>query len=734
MQNGTVLYIVYSVLSILTSSVLAFMFWKRRNVVGALAMALLLFCAADWSFFSFVSALCTSDQSKIFWDNLTFFGVFFIPVLWFIFSLQYTRSEKLLKRKHYYLLFILPVFNLIMLSSNNLHHLFIISRSIDLLPESNLSLISYKFGPVFWIHISYAYTMIMFGIILLVRRLIHTIKIYRNQALLMITAVLFPMIGDIIYLLGLGPFNNLYTGTFSFTIGGILLFIGMFRYRALDLIPIAREAVIEAMDDLVLVLDIQNRIIDINTAARAILGKRYKEIIGKPYDSVIKDIILPHEENGYEHKHNKEIVLSLDGQKKYYKVKVSSIYNKNHVTIGSFIVLMDITDLHETMENLENSRQLAEAASKAKSDFLATMSHEIRTPLNGVIGMSELLNSAKLTKQERENLIALQDSADSLLNIINEILDFSKIEAGKMEIDDTSFNFRGLITSIIKTFEYSRKTELIRLSCTIDESVPSTLIGDYVKLRQILNNLLSNAFKFTEKGEIKLEIASVESSEDELRLRFSVSDTGIGISKDKINSLFESFHQLDSSTTRKYGGTGLGLSIVKKLVVLMGGTIRVESDIDKGSCFIFEIPFKIQEASPDTEVAAAASLENNVQNLKVLVAEDSKVNQMLITQFLAKKNWEAVIAKNGREVLDILESDTFDLILMDIQMPEMDGYEATKAIREKEMASGIHIPIIALTANATEHDRNKCLEYGMDDFLSKPIKQQSLYETILKHV
>jgi CheY-like chemotaxis protein len=346
--------------------------------------------------------------------------------------------------------------------------------------------------------------------------------------------------------------------------------------------------------------------------------------------------------------------------------------------------------------------------------------------------MSELLGSANLTQQEIENLNALQDSADSLLNIINEILDFSKIEAGKMEIDNTSFNFRSLITSIVKTFEYGRKTEHIKLSCTIDDSIPNMLIGDYVKLRQILNNLLSNAFKFTEEGEIKVVINKASLSEAGMMLRLSVSDTGIGIPNDKINSLFESFHQLDSSTTRKYGGTGLGLSIVKKLVELMGGTIRVESELGKGSSFIFELPFELAEVTGAEEAAASISVDINVENLKILVAEDSKVNQMLMTQLLLKRNWEVAVAKNGLEVLVMLESDTYDLVLMDIQMPQMDGYEAARAIREKEKSSGAHIPIIALTANATEQDRNKCIECGMDDFLSKPIRQQNLYDTVLK--
>jgi CheY-like chemotaxis protein len=409
--------------------------------------------------------------------------------------------------------------------------------------------------------------------------------------------------------------------------------------------------------------------------------------------------------------------------------------DKRKNVIGTFIVLNDITSLEEVMKSFEKAKIAAESANKAKSEFLATMSHEIRTPINGIIGMAEFLKSASLTSEERESLDTMEYSADLLLTIINDILDFSKIEAGRMKLESTSFNLRELVANTVKTFDYNKKQADIALALNIGENIPELLLGDYVRVRQILVNLLSNAFKFTERGEITVQAYIINSWQNEVLIEFAVSDTGIGIPGNKINNLFQSFHQLDGSTTRKYGGTGLGLSIVKSLVELMGGSIQVISEKGKGSTFSFQIPFKIVGNSVSNEVSAENDLKECNRVLRILVAEDSKVSQMVILQYIKKRNWEAVIVENGKEVLKCLEEDNnYDLIFMDIQMPEMDGYEAAKLIRESEKNSGRHIPIIALTANATEDDRIKCLECGMDDFLPKPVRGEKFYSCVLRYL
>jgi PAS domain S-box-containing protein len=733
MASGAVIYIVYSCTSIIISSIMAYLFWKRRSSIGALSMSFLMMCATEWALTDLLSALNTDFQVKLLWDKLDYIGVVFIPVLWFIFSIQYTRQEKFLKRKYYCLLSIIPIITLIILFSKGLQHLFIFNSRAESLGSGSLSLIMYDFGAWFWVHTVYSYTLIILGMIILFPRLIRFHKVYRKQAIIMIFAVLVPLVEECLYLMGLGPSKALDTTTFSFSITGLLLFIGMFRYKILDLIPIAREAVIDSMDDLVIVMDTQNRIIDINNSAKNILGKKHTNLIGQPIFKILSNHPMLFKEDSINLKSNEEVILEIDNKNNYYDMRISPLFNKNNKLVGSFIILNDITDLKETMEELKRSKVLAESANKAKSKFLATMSHEIRTPINGIIGMAELLENATLTALERENLNALQYSAESLINIINEILDFSKIEAGKMKLENIDFNLRDLISNTSKIFSSTKRLDQINFICHIDEKVPEVIIGDYAKLRQILTNLLSNAFKFTEKGKIEITVDNIRSYDNKVLLLFLVSDTGIGISKNKITNLFQSFHQLDSSTTRKYGGTGLGLSIVKNLIELMGGSIKVESHEGEGSRFFFEIPFIMVQNNALAIPPSPTSATETEKKLTILIAEDSKVNQLVVAQFLKKKKWIADIAQNGKEVLEKLESNIYDLILMDIQMPEMDGYEATKLIRENEKNTGSHVPIIALTANATEEDKNKCLEYGMEDFLSKPIKSEKLYSCILKY-
>lgn len=726
MLTNDMLYILYSIGSILISMVMTHLFWRRRKSAGALAMSLMMLCAAEWTLFAFVSDMSSSLLEKTFWDKLTYFGVVFIPVLWFIFAIQYTRSDKVLKKRFYFYVSIIPILTLIFMLTDSIHGLFVTNRRLVPLPNTTISFIAYDFGLWFWVHVTYTCALTASAMFILQIRLIKSLRVYRNQAILLILAGCIPLLNTCIYLLGIGPFNNMDMTPISFAFAGMLFFIGIFRYKTLDLIPIARETIIETMDDLIIVLDMKNRITDINRSARELLAKNNEELIGRQISELFD--MIPSGE-----KFQGEIVINLDDHKAFFDLKTSPIFNKNNAVIGSFIVLSNITKLYETMDKLEKSKVLAESANKAKSEFLATMSHEIRTPINGIIGMAELMETAALNDQERENLKALQYSADSLLSLINGILDFSKIEAGKMVIDAGSFDIRELTSSIVKSLGYNINSKPIQLVYAIDPSVPTLLWGDYWKLRQVLTNLISNSYKFTEAGEIKLSIKCLKNSGNEAQLEFIVSDTGIGIPENQLYSLFQVFHQLDNSITRKYGGTGLGLSIVKSLVELMGGSIHVESIVGIGSSFSFELPFKVpaQEAAVE-EIVAASSVSVDIP-LKVLIAEDSKVNQMLITQLLKKKNWESDIAQDGKEVLAKLEIQAYDIILMDIQMPEIDGYQAAQIIRENEKHTNTHTPIIALTANATVEDRERCFACGMDDFLSKPIKSEMLYACIEKH-
>lgn len=458
------------------------------------------------------------------------------------------------------------------------------------------------------------------------------------------------------------------------------------------------------------------------------------------------------------------ILARKDGSTFPVYLSTSIVYDDKNEPLALTGIVKDISEQKRVHEKLREAKDLAEETSRMKSEFLANMSHEIRTPMNGIIGMTELALETQLTGEQSEYLGMVKSSAESLLTIINDILDFSKIEAGKLEFIAKNFDLREKVNELCKTLRIRANQQNLGFQSNVPLEIPNLLVGDPGRLGQVIINLVGNAIKFTETGGVILNVEREWEKDNEICLHFSVIDSGIGILPQEQELIFKAFRQADSSLTREYGGTGLGLAISVKLINLMQGKIWVESPAPSiyseqgggpGSGFHFlavfekcpamafpQIP-KIDMATEDAQNLTEERLTPKIVELpaedlkphiqrKILVAEDNIVNQKLVSRVLEKQNFSVKIAINGKEALENWENDTFELILMDIQMPELNGVEVTHIIREREANTGSRTPIIALTANAMKGDRERFLAAGMDGYISKPINRQDLLATIEK--
>ena len=457
------------------------------------------------------------------------------------------------------------------------------------------------------------------------------------------------------------------------------------------------------------------------------------EIASTEFPSLLNEVFTTGKPfNGYEHR----VSLLRKGKMEdgYFNFVYQPYLEADKTISGVTIIANEVTkqvhlkdQLIEAIANAEHKTKLAEDALKAKQQFLSNMSHEIRTPMNAIIGFTNVLLKSELNSQQKECVNAVKTSGNSLIVIINDILDLAKVNAGKMNFEENPLNLNQTICEIFHLFVVKCEKKKIELVKNIDSAIPKIVLGDDIRLRQIFLNLISNAIKFTEKGTITLDIKILDQNAEKTTIEFALTDTGIGIPENKLDTIFDNFEQAFDATSRLYGGTGLGLAIVKQLVELQGGTLFVKSILGKGSTFGFSMSFKNTTLEMPVESAIQLNKDNKLTNVKVLVAEDMPLNQLLIKMILEDFGLECDIAENGKIAIEKLQNNTYDIILMDIQMPEINGFEATEFIRKKMKSK---IPIIALTADVTSVDIKKSLEIGMNDYISKPIDEKLLYNKI----
>jgi PAS domain S-box-containing protein len=498
-------------------------------------------------------------------------------------------------------------------------------------------------------------------------------------------------------------------------------------------------SLIEASHDPLFAISPEGKITDMNNASVKIIGLSRNKLIGTnffDYFTVPQKARKVYQEVFAKGSVADSLLTLRHHQGKLTEVLFNgSVYKDDQGNVlGVVIVARDVTaqkrfenELIEAKSTAEHERQIAEEAVKAKQQFLSNMSHEIRTPMNAIIGFTNVMLKTDLSAKQKEYITAIKTSGDDLIVLINDILDLAKVNAGKMTFEKTPFKLESSISSMLQLFETKIQEKSLVLIKEYDPNIPEVLIGDPARLNQIILNLISNAVKFTTKGKITISVLLLTQDEGKASIKFAVSDTGIGIEENKIANIFENFQQATSDTTRLYGGTGLGLAIVKQLVEPQGGTIHVESKINKGSTFSFILSFQ-KTVNKAESAQKITDLNTKIKNIKILVAEDMALNQLLMRTILEDFGFECDIASNGKLAVEKLEKNSYDIILMDLQMPEMNGFEATKYIRNSLNSK---IPIIALTADVTTVDLSKCEEAGMDDYISKPVDDQLLYSKIV---
>ena len=690
----------------------------RLPAAGARTSAALMVSIAVWSAAYACELASTTQTAQLAWAPLEYIGILFAPLAWFVFALHFTGRDGWLTRGVLTTLGLIPAVLFVLVVTDPWHHL--VYQQAETIQDGRWRVLKLTYGPAGYANVIYAYGFLAAGAGVILSAFFASSRVYRRQVTALLLSAAAPWLVNVLYQLGVGPIVDLTPAGFALT--GLGCAWAIHRAQLLDLAPVARGLVVESLGDGVAVLDARDRLIDANAAFRRIVGE---VTIG---DSAATTFVtLP------------ELLAQLDGgpvvdtiasatdPDRFYEPGVAPLVDRRQRPIGRVVTLRDVTERRRALAEMARARDAAEDLARAKSQFLATVSHEIRTPMNGVIGMTTLLLDTSLDTQQRTFVETIRSSGGQLMSIINDILDFSKFDAGQLTIEQLPFQPVQAVRSVIAMLQPEADAKGITLTCEADADVPSWCAGDEFRVRQIVTNLVGNAIKFTSEGTVAVSLTAdppLGNGTTRQRLRLSVRDTGIGIPAEHMDRLFRPFGQVDASVARRFGGTGLGLAISRGLAEMMGGTIGVESVEGHGATFHVDwIVEPLAGAPVTTPHTTPTTVAPTPRTLRVLVAEDNPVNQLVVVHMLRRLGVAPDLAEDGEAAVTAVQRAPYDVVLMDVRMPNVDGLTATRRIRS---ASVPQPRIIAMTANAMAGDREVCLEAGMDDYLSKPITVDAL--------
>ncbi len=593
---------------------LAFAIWRRRPAPAVRPAVFFLVMAVQWSLANIAELMVTDFLLKEIITGLSYIGITCTVAGWLWFVLEYTGRERWVTRRNMALLVIEPVLTVLIAVTNQAHHLFWVDSSA--VAVGGYVMREATFGPLFWAHAGYSYILMLTGTVLLIRSFLRAPNLYRGQIFTLLVAAFAPWVSNFIYLADLNPLGPIDPTPIAFTITGLALGWSLIRFRLMDIVPVARDAVFLNMSDAVMVLDTQNRIVDANPALVGIFGlETPSALIGQPVINFFQnrpDLVEQYEKVELA---RAEITLGEAEAARTFDLRISPLRNRSHDLTGRLIVLHEITRriqaeqqiraqneaLTRANRELDEARAQAEDANQLKSDFLATMSHELRTPLNSVIGYSDLLLSGmagEMTAKMEDYMQRIMGNGERLLALINDILDLSKIEAGRLELVYAPCGLASLLEDLQRKMQSLVRGKDVALNTYLDPALPPRIVGDQGRLEQVIVNLMSNAIKFTDEGAVSVTFERL----NDTAWTIAVADTGAGIPPHALEYIFDEFRQVDSSMTREHGGTGLGLAIVRKLTGLMGGAVRVESEVGVGSTFIVELPLVLPEAEKTANV------------------------------------------------------------------------------------------------------------------------------------